>query len=191
MEKKIIEIKSEKEIFVADDGTEFATERECEDYERAVRWVNILKLPTRIPELNDVCPLNYEENSESSNFVWFKLVSQEDVETLNKLLPETVDGFVQTGLVCVENRFDDYYTFYFEDSYEYVLKFFAHFDIAVEFSPSEKPVAKSKSCDICKECLCSSCVENQSLTVVGRCDGCKRCGEEDVSCLIAETISPV
>lgn len=184
MQKKIIEEKVEKEIFVAEDGVEFTSERECEDHERDVRWANILRLPTRIASLDDVCPLNYEDCSESSSFVWFKLTSPEELAALNKLLPETVDGFVQTSLVCVENRCDDYYTFYFEDSYEYAIKFFANFGLTVEFSPSKKPDSKKEQCS---DCLCSSCVENQSITVAGNCSGCEQCEKEHVSCLIAET----
>lgn len=186
MQKKIIEEKVEKEIFVAEDGVEFTSERECEDHERDVRWANILRLPTRIASLDDVCPLNYEDCSESSSFVWFKLTSPEELAALNKLLPETVDGFVQTSLVCVENRCDDYYTFVFEDSVECAVNFFASFGMVAEFSPAKKSSEKEQ----CSDCLCSSCTENQSITIAGYCSGCEQCGKDFVSCLIAETTSP-
>lgn len=185
MQKKIIEEKIEKEIFVAEDGAEFASERECENHERDIRWANILRLPTRIPNLDNVCPLYYDDCSENSNFVWFKLASSEDVEALNKLLPETVDGFVKPGMVCIENRFGDYYTFCFEDSFECAVNFFKNFGLTVGITPSVVPQKKKDSCGGCKDCMCSSCIENQSISLVGRCVGCETCGEEDITCLVA------
>ncbi|MEE1502774.1 MAG: hypothetical protein UGF89_00830 [Acutalibacteraceae bacterium] len=183
MQKIIVEETIKKEIFVAEDGTKFTSERECENHERDVRWANILRLPTRVAEFDDVCPLNYDDYSENSSFVWFKLTSPEELAALNKLLPETVDGFVQTSLVCVENRFDDYYTFVFEDSVERAVNFFTSFGMVVELSPAKKCSEKEE----CSDCLCSSCVENQSVTVAGYCSGCEQCGKDRVSCLIAET----
>lgn len=184
-EEMCIEEKVEADIFVAEDGTQFPNERDCENYERATRWANLLKLPTRLPQLDYICPLNYEDCSESSSFVWFKLVSAEDVEALNKLLPETVDGFVKPGTVCVENRFDDYYTFYFEDSLECAVKFFKAFGLTVGVTPSVVPQKKNDSCGGCKDCMCSSCIKNQSISVVGCCIGCEYCGKEDITCLVA------
>lgn len=185
MQKKIIEEKIEREVFVAEDGAEFATKRECEDHERGVRWANILRLPTRIFSLDDTCPLNYEDCSENSTFIWFKLATAEDVDALNKLLPETVDGFEKPGVVCVENRFDTYYTFVFEESFECATKFFESFGLTVKVNPSVVPQKKKDSCGGCKDCMCSSCIENQSISVVGRCVGCEYCGEEDITCLVA------
>lgn len=185
MQKKIIEEKIEKEIFVAEDGAEFTSERECEDHEREIRWANILRLPTRIAKLDNVCPLNYDDCPDCSQFVWFKLNSSKDVEALNKLLPETVDEFKKPRMVCVENRYDDYYIFDFEDGVEYAKQFFENFGLTINITPSGVPEKKKESCISCKDCRCSSCIENQSLTVIGRCVGCEYCGEEDITCLVA------
>ena len=117
-ETKVIEQKVL--TFIAEDGIEFETEKECKDYEAKLAMKDLIdeaeKL--RINELDDNIPLSNDGLVEENNvFRWYKLESEADFEILNKAYAHDLrkpEHFPE--IMCVETVG---YEAYMDDAYSY------------------------------------------------------------------------
>lgn len=97
-----------EEIYIADDGTQFDTERHCLNYEKEIKMQknenNAEKL--RVHELDDLMPLIDTETYEDHEYVWYKLESEKDFNTLKEAFEYSKDFTVPDGyptFYCVES----------------------------------------------------------------------------------------
>lgn len=118
IKKKFIE--EETRVYVAEDGTEFETEKACRDYEdKILHPVNIKQAEKlRIKYLDGVIPLsNSGLTDENNTFRWYKVENKEDASILNdayriKFKP----SLVYPEIICIETAG---YEPYKDDAYAY------------------------------------------------------------------------
>lgn len=106
--------------FIAEDGTEFTTEKECKYYEE-MQILNALieeaeKL--RIEEMDEYIPLSNDGLMNKCNtFRWYKLENETDFETLNRAYgnelrkPEHFPEVMCVETVGYESYMDDAYSY--------------------------------------------------------------------------------
>lgn len=106
--------------FVADDGVEFITEKECKDYEERQIFKALIEEAEklRIEEMDEDIPLSNDGlMNECNTFRWYKLENETDFETLNKAYGNGLnkpEHFPE--VMCVETVG---YEAYMDDAYSY------------------------------------------------------------------------
>lgn len=107
-------------IFVAEDGIEFTTERECKEYEEKQILKGLIEEAEklRIEALDESLPLSDDGLMNDCNtFRWYKLESEEDFETLNKAYGNGLSKPKHfPEVMCVETVG---YEAYMDDAYSY------------------------------------------------------------------------
>ena len=123
-EKKTKMVKITETKYIADDGREFASEKECKDYEKAEkRKVFIDKADKlRIRELEDSMPLVLDETMEHHEYRWYKLQNENDYNILSKAYSGNYFGEPASYpvIMCVET-YDYYCDDYDGDAYNFTL----------------------------------------------------------------------
>lgn len=109
---KLVEITETK--YIADDGREFASVRECEQYEKAEKL--------RIKELEDSMPLVLDETMEHHEYRWYKLQNENDYNILTEAYSGNYFGEPASYpvIICVET-YDYYCDDYDGDAYIFTL----------------------------------------------------------------------
>ena len=146
-----MEVKTEKRVveqiitaYIAVDGTEFVTERECVKYEKELEFKRSLEQIKPLEYKTDgKRPCDGEENPEHWIYKWYKVNNTDDVEKLK----DVYGSHVAYGKVTYPEYINiQQYSEYDLDvgsttltnCKEYVTEFFADFGIAVEFKEMEK-----------------------------------------------------
>lgn len=140
VEKKIIEV--EETVYIAEDGTEFKSETECNNYETKIKEIAIKEKAStlEIKDLFGVKPLLNTNLSEGHNFNWYKLETEEDAAVVSMLYfcnETSIKSDAYPVIVCIES--DDYYNL---DTFVYYLPvikqhtedFWQKLNISVDFS---------------------------------------------------------
>ena len=134
---KPIPTEYEKEIYIANDGTEFDTKWKCQKYEEEI------EAKARIESIRDLkiefegLPLNDDGcYSDTSTYRWYKVCNEEELDKVNEAFDDLAIVSQFPSFICVE-MVDDYYT---GDTYIISLEqiismtqnFFKHFGMEVE-----------------------------------------------------------
>lgn len=133
--------------YFADDGTEFATQKECENYETNKKeeeaYAKISHL--RIPELDDVIPIHWDASfSEWMHYRWYKVNSDTDVSLLTEYYDTTLETPKEyPGYICIEtetedDRYGQPYDYSLDEAFNITRKFFNQFGYEVEFKKSDE-----------------------------------------------------
>ena len=119
---KMVEVTEIK--YIADDGREFASVRDCEQYEKAEkRKIFIDKAEKlRIKELEDLMPLVLDETMEHHEYRWYKLQNENDYNILSEAYSGNYFGepVSYPAIMCVET-YDYYCDDYDGDAYSFTL----------------------------------------------------------------------
>lgn len=119
---KLVEITETK--YIADDGREFTSARDCEQHEKAEkRKVFIDKAEKlRIKELEDLMPLVLDETMEHHEYRWYKLQNENDYNILSEAYSGNYFGEPASYpvIMCVET-YDYYCDDYDVDAYSFTL----------------------------------------------------------------------
>lgn len=128
------------EIFIADDGTEFKNESDCERYEYGL---NLKELEEKIEilelkKLKDTIPLDTYGSSitEGNEFRWFKVTNKNDVDVIlrwcgkgrNYIPPEQYPD-----IVCVEDDGYGKYPMLLSEMKQETINFWKKFGLKVNF----------------------------------------------------------
>lgn len=98
-------VEEEREIYVADDGKEFKTKRECISYEKNLEKEREIKAAERlrISDLDEFVPLSTDGSVNGDNmFRWYKVKNEEEFNILNMEYSNNLqpDNYPET--ICVE-----------------------------------------------------------------------------------------
>lgn len=105
-EGEIIKVVTKK-VYIAFDGAEFDTFRECEDYERALAK-KMLEVIEHCDSLDGYVPFDGGENMESHDYTWYKPKNLEEIKMLKKYLnTNDIDDNDVGKWICIEES-DDY-----------------------------------------------------------------------------------
>ncbi len=111
MQKSKKEIKTEVEVFIAEDGKEFTTQCECENYERRLRVERLLNEVKKIEKADiNMPPVGYGyANDKRYTYAWFRPKSEQEISVLNKYFKSSFSrrgigiGFDGIGeWICIE-----------------------------------------------------------------------------------------
>ncbi len=106
--------------YIADDGTEFKTEKECKGYEQKKIFKELIEAAEklRIAELDEQMPLSDDGlMNENNTFRWYKLKNKEDFETVDKAYGNALrEPKIYPEVMCVETCG---YEAYMDDAYSY------------------------------------------------------------------------
>lgn len=117
--KQIVE--EERKIYVADDGKEFTTEKECISYEKNLLKEREIKAAERlrISDLDEFVPLSTDGlANENNTFRWYKVKNEEEFNILNKAYSNNLQPDNYPEIICVETV---EYVPYVNDAYDYHL----------------------------------------------------------------------
>ena len=110
--------------YIADDGREFMSEKECKDYEKQKERKYIIEESEklRIKEIEDLMPLVLEETMEQREYRWYKLQNENDYNTLSEAYSENYfyEPASYPAIVCVET-YDYYCDEYDGEAYNFTL----------------------------------------------------------------------
>lgn len=112
-------VEEEREIYVADDGKEFTTEKECISYEKNLLKEREIKAAERlrISDLDEFVPLSTDGSVNGDNtFRWYKVKNEKEFNILNMAYSNNLqpDNYPET--ICVETvGFEPY----MDDAYDY------------------------------------------------------------------------
>jgi len=144
IEKKIIE--QENNVYIADDGTEFTTQHDCEKYEKEQEKKAYIELAEtlRIAELDEQTPLTCGETYENNTYRWYKVNNQEEFDALNKAYDNQVGTACLISypqIICVETcgyepYQDDCYSYFLSDCLKETGQFWKLFGYDVNFTKS-------------------------------------------------------
>lgn len=116
-EKRVVEVT--ETTYVAVDGQEFATERDCLQYEAKLELQKRIEDAEqfRIKKLDERMPLSLEEAGENNTFRWYEVRSKEEFDILNKAYKDSIAAPANyPELICVETCG---YEAYMDDAYSY------------------------------------------------------------------------
>ena len=128
--------------FVAEDGTEFTTEKECKDYEEKQIFKALIEEAEklRIEEMDEDIPLSNDGlMNECNTFRWYKLDNEADFETLNKAYgnelskPEHFPEVMCVETVGYEAYMDDAYSYNMETCKKITESFWKELGVKVTF----------------------------------------------------------
>lgn len=126
---KVVEYKS----YVAKDGNEFDSEKDCLDYERTLREQELEAKLNDIEENKDAymwTPLDGSEYVEYHDYRWFRPKNMEEVEILNevfKLSYLPLDEAAVNHWICLEITDDDAYDSCLDNSLDHIQAFLDKF----------------------------------------------------------------
>ena len=141
----------EVNTYIADDGAEFATVKDCEKYEKqlkereAEKWLK--ETDMRVPKLDGVVPLHSDPDDfcSFSDLAWYKVKSEEDVDKIKQMYEDAghyinfFDCESYPNLFGVENCDGQIYTYTLTKMKNLVKNFFKkNFDIDVEYKGKEE-----------------------------------------------------
>ena len=144
--KRLVEI--EDKVYIAQDGKEFATLKECEDYESNLENQSLLEAIAllELKELENLPPLDTDAQYISDNhiFKWYKVNTLEEFEMVRKAIEGNWGGWSAPvsypETICVE--IDDYdpnstYMYKLSDMKNSTIGFWECFGLSVEFKKGE------------------------------------------------------
>ncbi len=146
MQKIKKEIKTEIEVFAAEDGKEFKTQTECETYERNLRSERLLNEVKKIEMANiDMPPMGYETtDTDRYTYAWFRPKSEQEIIALNEYfeLGWNIDaggvgewvGIEFEGGPDIEDFEGDAYAMEFDLSIDKTIEFYTALGFTVEIS---------------------------------------------------------
>lgn len=82
----------EKEVYIAEDGTEFDSKLKCEKYEFDNLKKPLLGNLQRCKELDDYPNFDGQEYSEWHNYRWYFIRNEEDIDILNRVYGDKIDN---------------------------------------------------------------------------------------------------
>ena len=113
-------VEEEREFYVADDGNEFETERECIFYESNLEKERKIKAAEklRLHNYDDVLPLSTDGCVNENNiFRWYKVKNEDDFNILNAAYKEALTRPEKyPEIICVETAG---YEPYIDDPYDW------------------------------------------------------------------------
>lgn len=119
---KLVEITETK--YIADDGREFASARDCEWYEKQKERKCLIDKAEklRIKELEDLMPLVLDEIMEHHEYRWYRIQNENDYNILSEAYSGNYFGEPASypAMMCVET-YDCYYDDYDGDAYNFTL----------------------------------------------------------------------
>ena len=135
MKKERRTITTERTIFIAEDGKEFTTEKECKAYEVLLQKQKTKKEliaaaeKLRIPDLDEIVPLNTDANcSENNTFRWYRLNSIEDFNVFEAIYPYYLSPPMEyPTIMCIENCSQEPYE---DDGFSTTLEAIKHMTIS-------------------------------------------------------------
>ena len=97
MEKKVVTEKREVLRYVADDGTEFKNEKDCQNYETRINRENLLAALEKIEraDLNMAPPGTSYVDTERYSYVWFRPQNRQEINTINAYFGTTTITIIQ------------------------------------------------------------------------------------------------
>ena len=142
--KRLVEI--EDEVFIAEDGTEFASLKDCQKYEDELQTKKTLSEAEKleIKELEDTAPLDTDAQyiEECHCFAWYKVNNAEELGIIAEAYTNDslrdLKSFPET--ICIEyddNYRSDSYMFLLSDMRESTINFWKKHGFAVEFKEIE------------------------------------------------------
>lgn len=134
-EKRMVE--RDVTICIALDGEKFDNERDCLAHEKAIIFNLLNEKLERIPELDDIVPLNYDDNpNNESDFRWYRVKNEDDIHSCNEVLDNYGKLIDKPGIIAVEKTvYNELYIFFYEDCVNAAKDFFKQFgfDMKLEF----------------------------------------------------------
>lgn len=113
-------VEAEREVYIADDGKKFETERECIFYETNLEKERKIKAAEklRLHNYDDVLPLSTDGCVNENNiFRWYKVKNEKDFNVLNAACKEALTRPEKyPEIICVETTG---YEPYMDDSYDW------------------------------------------------------------------------
>ena len=108
VEKRVVEV--EDKIYIADDGKEFSTKVDCENYEREIEDARLRAGAEKfeIKELEDTYPLdtNGQEIQENHCYKWYRVNNAEELNTVANLYNGDFGEFkTYPQTICVEYEY--------------------------------------------------------------------------------------
>ncbi|MCX4256449.1 MAG: hypothetical protein OSJ54_05930 [Oscillospiraceae bacterium] len=146
MEKKVVTEKREVLRYVADDGTEFKNEKDCQNYETRINRENLLAALEKIEraDLNMAPPGTSYVDTERYSYVWFRPQNRQEINTINAYFGLNFDEkHIGDWIgVEVEGDYDDYdnssdcWTLDYREGYVATKEFFEALGYKVLIEPS-------------------------------------------------------
>ena len=115
LERKIIK-------YVAEDGTEFSTQRACADYEEEQNKKN-LSVIEQCKDAEGNPNFDGNEHMEYYDYLWFRPKNAEEIELLNKAYNDDYSSLDNSDIgkwICVETSADSVWFSRLENGIEYV-----------------------------------------------------------------------
>lgn len=112
-------VEEEREIYVADDGKEFKTKRECISYEKNLEKERKIEAAERlrISDLDEFVPLSTDGLvNENNTFRWYKVKNEEEFNILNRAYLNNLQPDNYPEIICVETVGIEPYM---DDAYDY------------------------------------------------------------------------
>lgn len=94
----------EKEVYIADDGTEFDSKWKCEEYEFDTLKKPLLDKLQRSKELETFANFDGQEYAEHHDYQWYFIRNEEDVDILNRVYGEKLDSSYIGKWINVESN---------------------------------------------------------------------------------------
>lgn len=144
------EIVTTVEKYIAEDGTEFTSEKACLDYEEDCLIESaknkIFKNCEICKALKDCCPCDGGEYMEDHNFTWVRPNSEEDIDALEKAFGPHFKTEDIGKWLCIEGTPYDSDTWVerLEESIKYIDNLFSALGYAVDIKPAEEKVKENK-----------------------------------------------
>lgn len=134
---KIVLVEQRTQVFVADDGTEFRRQEDCENYEREQR-VNLVE-HLKISEIEDTVPISSDDFREDHSFHWYKVNNEEEFNLLNVAYDNILsEPTVYPEIFCIEEGYDgDVWDYCLSDMFEYTKRFWELLGYTVSFQKGE------------------------------------------------------
>lgn len=141
MEKKQKPITVMKDVYVANDGTEWETQQECERHEKELLRKEVLKSIAHMAYAKNIFPIDYEfDECETYWHQWYKVTSQDDLDKLKQIFDMPAIVVEQFPTYIYVESTDELYTRdvhaeKFEDSLAMIQGFLSHFGLKATFEP--------------------------------------------------------
>ena len=135
-----MEIKITKEMrefsvqtYIAIDGTEFAIEWQCKEYENKLLEQNIAEIETNNEAKNDT-PLNGCEFTEYNTYRWFRPKNEKQIKILNDFFELSWNSLTTDDIgkwICIESGDEDNWSYRLDESIEHIKNFLSKFGYKV------------------------------------------------------------
>ena len=143
MEYKTVVTESKKPVYVAEDGTEFASERDCIFHEIEIAKKKIWERDDIdwCSEAEDWSPFNGAENYEHHGYKWCKPATHDAVEALLEAYPPSYGSLDEDCIgkwCCIEEYDGENFWTCIDDDIAYVKNLCRLLGIEVEFKEETK-----------------------------------------------------